>query len=90
MNRKGGIVNATMLAIVTKIVEQHMRQGPYAIAVVIKGTINGSITFSLQNNVWKEQSLPKPGTEVYLSQLIKTRKGWRAHEARFSQPADSL
>lgn len=74
---------------VTAIVQDVVRRGrhgPYAVATSDK--IGGSITFSLDSNVWQEQAVPEPGTHVYLTDLRKKRAGWRALSGRFTRPSD--
>lgn len=61
------------------------KHGPYA---VTKCEDVGSVTFSLNEETWKEKECPKPGTVVVLSRLIKKRAGWRANSARLFKPAD--
>ena len=71
-------------AIVEKIISGG-RHGPYAVA---RSDKLGSITFSLNDNVWREEDWPEPGTYVMLSQVRKKRAGWRAQHGRFIEPAD--
>jgi len=72
------------LAIVQGI-EPVGHRGPYAIA---KSEELGSITFSLNEPVWREKDWPENGTWVALEQLIKKRAGWRAQQGRFMKPSD--
>ena len=62
------------------------RHGPYAIA--ISEAIGGSITFSLEDNVWHEREAPECGVVVILSGLRKKRAGWRANHGRYLKPSD--
>jgi hypothetical protein len=59
-----------------------------AFAVVTAEGIEGSITFSLLEAVWKEETWPDQGTYVLLNQLQRKRSGWRAMYARFLRPSD--
>lgn len=67
-------------------VDLHGQWGPYATATA-RG-VKGTITFSLDGNVWHEHSIPERGSFVMLSELQKKRKGWRAMSARLFSPAD--
>lgn len=55
------------------------RHGPYAIATV-EGV--GSVTFSLEEEVWDEEDFPEEGEIVVLSRLRKKRAGWKAMAGR--------
>lgn len=71
------------------VVQQVIREGkhgPYAVAT--SDQIEGSITFSLDSNVWKEDEHPRNGYEVILNDVRKKRAGWRAHSARFVRLTD--
>ena len=48
----------------------------------------GTITFSLNPNVWKESRLPEEGDYVVLSDIRAKRAGWRAESGRFFKPSD--
>lgn len=71
-------------AVVEKIIEGG-RHGPY---VVARSDELGSVTFSLDDPVWRESGRPEPGTCVMLSQIRKKRAGWRAYRGRFIGPSD--
>ncbi|MDP1619744.1 MAG: hypothetical protein Q8M12_01965, partial [bacterium] len=60
--------------------------GPYAIATAQGFT--GSITFSLEPNVWQEQECPESGEVVFLCELREKRQGWRAKKGRYWIPSD--
>lgn len=60
--------------------------GPYAIATTQAFT--GSVTFSLEPNVWQEQGHPAPGEVVFLYELREKRQGWRAKKGRYWMPSD--
>lgn len=60
--------------------------GPYAIATT--KALAGSVTFSLERNVWQGQDYPEPGEIVFLSKLREKRQGWRAKEGRYWKPSD--
>lgn len=62
------------------------RHGPYVFAR--SAEIRGSITFSLNPQVWQESSQPTEGEIVVLSDLRRKDAGWRAHCARFMRPGD--
>lgn len=71
-------------AVVVKIIRVG-KHGPYAVAYTEE---IGSITFSLDGNVWQEKDWPEPGMYVMLSQVRKKRAGWRAYHGRFIEPSD--
>ncbi len=71
-------------AIVQKVTKG--KHGAYAVAK--SKDIEGSITFSLDKNIWQEPDLPESGTVVVLSKLTKKRAGWRANRGRFLKPSD--
>lgn len=71
-------------AVVEKIIRGG-KHGPYAVA---RTDEIGSITFSLDGNVWQEKDWPEPGMYVMLSQIRKKRAGWRAQHGRFIEPSD--
>lgn len=62
------------------------KHGPYAAATV--DGLEGSVTFSLNKDVWREESHPTCGTHVVLSGIHWKNNGWRAAEARFFRPED--
>jgi len=57
------------------------KHGRYAVAT--SDDVEGSITFSLGEEVWQEKDDPEPGVYLVLSGLHKKRSGWRASRARF-------
>lgn len=59
--------------------------GPYAKS---KHPQLGTITFSLDEGVWKETSFPGEGDMVVLTDVRKKRAGWRAGSGRFYRPSD--
>lgn len=69
----GGIV-----AVVQRVLNGE--HGPYAVTTA-QG-VEGSITFSLAEDVWEGGSDPDPGEMVLLSSLIRKKAGWRAGRAR--------
>lgn len=75
----------TITAIVQKVV-RNGQHGPYAIAT--SEDVIGSITFSLERAVWREDRIPEQGIVVILSDLQKKRAGWRAMVGRFLKPSD--
>ena len=71
-------------AVVQQVIQG--KHGPYAVAT--SDQIEGSITFSLDPDVWKENEHPRNGYEVVLGDVRNKRAGWRAHSARFVRPTD--
>lgn len=76
---------STLTGVVEKIVPGG-RHGPYAVAS--SESVKGSVTFSLDKPVWKEDRFPERGTFVILSDLVKKPSGWRAMKVRFFRPHD--
>lgn len=74
-----------MKAIVQKVIEEG-KHGPYAVAT--SDQLYGSVTFSLEPTVWKEDDWPEQGMVVILEKLRQKRAGWRAKEGRFFKPSD--
>lgn len=72
-------------AIIQKIVTAG-KHGPYAVAT--NDDLEGSITISLEPNIWKEKDWPERGNIVRLSSITQKRAGWRAKEGRFWNPSD--
>ena len=72
-------------AVVQQVIKDG-KHGPYAVAT--SDQIPGSITFSLDSEVWKEKEYPRSGYVVILSDVRNKRAGWRAHSARFVRPTD--
>lgn len=72
-------------AVVQKIVSEG-EHGPFAVATSEK--FDGSVTFSLEPTIWKEEEWPEEGMIVYLAKLRQKRAGWRAKLARFWKPSD--
>jgi hypothetical protein len=62
------------------------RHGPFAVAT--SDQLKGSVTFSLEPTVWKEDDWPEQGVVVILGKLRQKRAGWRAKEGRFLKPSD--
>ena len=72
-------------AVVDKIIHDGVH-GPYVVARC-EGLV-GSVTFSLDAEIWQEEDWPKPGSCVVLSKVRKKRLGWRAEVGRFVTPSD--
>lgn len=73
------------IAVVQRVVRDG-KHGSYAVAT--SDQIEGSITFSLSSDVWKEKDEPQAGFEVVLRDVRSKRAGWRAHYVRFVRPTD--
>lgn len=72
-----------------KAVVESVRDGPHGLYVIATTkAFEGSITFSLQRNVWLEQGHPEPGEIVFLSELREKRLGWRAKKGRYWKLSD--
>lgn len=71
-------------AVVEKIIPSG-RHGPY---VVARSEELGSVTFSLDPEVWQETDVPEPGMYVVLSRIRRKRAGWRAKHGRYLEPSD--
>lgn len=69
-------------------VSKIFKEGPHGPYVVTNCEELGSVTFSLEPNVWKEEDWPEEGITVLLSQIREKRAGWRAYHARFFEPSD--
>ncbi len=74
----------SLKGVVSEVLKGH--RGDYAIATAVG--VEGSITFSLSPDVWKEKAHPAKKDRVFLSDLRQTRNGWRAFNTRFWQPSD--
>ena len=74
-----------IIAIVQKTIEEG-QHGPFVVAT--SDQLKGSVTFSLDPEVWKEEERPENGTIVVLGKLQKKRAGWRAKSGRFLKPSD--
>ncbi|MGD0328142.1 MAG: hypothetical protein ABSB00_00290 [Minisyncoccia bacterium] len=72
-------------AVVGKIIHNG-KYGPYAVA---HSQEMGSVTFSLNPEVWQEEDWPEPGMRVVLSQVREKSAGWRAKHARFTKPPEN-
>ncbi|OGI16620.1 MAG: hypothetical protein A3J63_04685 [Candidatus Moranbacteria bacterium RIFCSPHIGHO2_02_FULL_40_12b] len=48
----------------------------------------GTVTVSLNRDVWGEDVWPEGGIKVLLWDIRSKRKGWRAYRARFYRPSD--
>jgi hypothetical protein len=70
------------------VVEKIIPEGKHCPYVVARVEGLGSVTFSLDKEVWQEEDWPEPGTCVMLSKVRKKRAGWRAQQARFIEPSD--
>ncbi len=77
MARYHGIVVKTDLAV---------PHGAYAVA---RDDTLGLVTFSLDKNVWQEDSIPTEGEYVVMSDIRKKRNGWRACNCRYLRPEDT-
>jgi hypothetical protein len=75
----------TVKAIVQKVIREG-KHGPFAVATSYQ--FEGSVTFSLEPTVWKEDDWPEEGMMVFLGKLRQKRAGWRAKEGRFWKPSD--
>lgn len=74
----------TVEAVVEKIIPEG-KHGAYAVA---RSQTLGPITFSLDSNVWGEESWPELGTIVVLTNITKRPAGWRARMGRTFVPSD--
>ena len=77
--------NGALVAVVQNVITDG-NHGPYAVAT--SEQIKGSVTFSLDPTVWKEDRRPEAGEKVVLSNLVGKRAGWRAKQGRFFRPSD--
>lgn len=71
------------------VVEKIVREGPHGPFVIASNGELGSVTFSLDQDVWLEEDWPEPGTYVVLCKIRRKRAGWRAQQAWFVEPAES-
>lgn len=78
----------TYVAKVTSICRKG-RHGPYVIAVAESPDVEGSVTFSLNDSVWREENWPSIGSLVVIRNLRKGTRGWRANSARNFIPSDN-
>ena len=69
----------SVVAIVQDVVNG--KHGTYV--VTTSKEVEGSITFSLGKEVWREDKHPEEGDRVVLLRVYQKRGGWRALEARF-------
>jgi len=72
-------------AIVQKVFP-HGRHGPYAKA---RSETLGSVTFSLDQSVWREAEWPQEGEWIVMEDIRKKRAGWRAEKCRLMRPEDT-
>ena len=72
------------------IVQSVIRNGRHGAYVVATCEKLGTVTFSLQPEVWKENDVPQPGVYVMLSVFRKKRAGWRAEHGRYVKPSDQV
>jgi hypothetical protein len=70
------------------IVQKVVNNGKHGAYAVARHEKLGSVTFSLEKEVWQEKRFPSQGSEVVLSDLERKRAGWRAMSARFLRPED--
>ncbi len=78
--------NTPIAGIVRRVVRDEGRE-PYVVTTA-ESFQEGSITFSLNPQVWSEDRDPEPSSEVIMTKLEKRRNGWRALSARFRTPQD--
>jgi hypothetical protein len=90
MNSPEKIVNGPYRAVV---VETHREghSGPWvkAFSDSLKAQpplLDGTVTFSLGEAVWKEADSPSPGDIVLVYNVYEKKAGWRAGLARRSRP----
>ncbi|MEI7719964.1 MAG: hypothetical protein WCI89_02015 [bacterium] len=76
-----------LLRAVVQSVVPEGRHGPFAFATS-EDERALSVSFSLNQEVWKEEHSPERGSFVMLGQLSRKRAGWRAAYARFLKPTD--
>lgn len=74
----------SITATVTNVI-QNGKHGPYA---VVQDHEYGSITFSLEDDIWMEDDLPEIGETVHLSKLRHLQSGWRSNLVRRLTPSD--
>ncbi len=71
------------------VVEKVVLDGPHgSYAIATTQVFSGSVTFSLERNVWQEHGNPESGEIVFLSELREKRQGWRAKKGRYWNPSD--
>ena len=75
----------TLKAIVQKVIRDG-KHGSFAVAT--SDQFEGSVTFSLEPTVWKEDEWPEEGVMVFLGKLRRKRAGWRAKTGRFWKLSD--
>jgi len=74
---------------VIKAIVHRIIDGKHGLFVVVHcDHVYGSVTFSLNPDVWLEKVLPDLGSVVRLFDLRQKRAGWRATTARFWVPED--
>lgn len=61
------------------------KNGNYAVAS--SEEITGSITFSLDGKVWKEENDPEKGDMVVLGTVVMRKAGWRAKQLKLTKMA---
>ncbi|MBX4205357.1 MAG: hypothetical protein KW788_04215 [Candidatus Doudnabacteria bacterium] len=76
----------TIVAIVQRIYPE-AKHGPYFMATSDEFRL-GSVTCSLNPEVWKESRWPEEGSKVVLCDLDEKREGWRANSGRFRRITD--
>ena len=77
-----------MARVLCWVVQKVVRNGQHGSYAVARDEKLGSVTFSLNAEVWKERRHPEEGSEVVLEDFEKKRAGWRAMSARFFRPED--
>lgn len=71
------------------VVERVVLDGPHGpFVITTTKAFSGSVTFSLEHNVWQEHGHPEPGEVVFLYELREKRQGWRAKKGRYWKPSD--
>lgn len=69
------------------VVEKIIPKGKHGAYAVARSQTLGTITFSLDSNVWREESWPELGTIVVLTKVSKRFAGWRALNGRLYTPS---
>ena len=78
-----------MIKGIKAVVERVVLDGPHGPFVITTSkAFTGSVTFSLERNVWQEHGHPEPGEVVFLYELREKRQGWRAKKGRYWKPSD--
>ena len=77
MEKRKGPSVTQIVATVRKVV-----LGTQGYVVTTAQVAYGSITFSLNEDVWNEPNPPEPGSKVILQDIRPDPKGWRAYNVR--------